>query len=367
MNIVEIPVIRVRQNIGDLYIGVMNANDLYDIAEVDRIRSEKLEIPKYAGYQRALVRERVESIRNYLDTPESTFPNAIILSIDSEYIENWDDIRDGYQTSLIKLKKDKGAVRIIDGQHRAAALNAAGSEFQVIVSIFVDLELSKAAQIFAKINSTQRAVNPSIAFQLFGYAEGRSPQKTAHDIAEKLNTTPGSPFHKRLQMIGTKDRWSEGFLSQATFSKELMKLYSSNPEKDEHRLILHQKLDRSSALPLRDYFIEGNDQKILEVVWRFFFHVADTWKEQWTDPKSILQKTTGYAAFMQILKRWLLSERKHQVLDDCGVQEAFTAIREGYDHEDKKFVRQNYPAGNQGVVKLRDQLLTDLGLLNQVE
>ena len=81
----------------------------------------------------------------------------------------------------------------------------------------------KAAEVFTKINSTQKPVNPSIAFQLFGYSKHRSPQRTAHEIAQTLHVTPGSPFHEQLRMLGTTDGYREGTTSEAKAALEWLK------------------------------------------------------------------------------------------------------------------------------------------------
>ncbi|MFA6355567.1 MAG: DGQHR domain-containing protein [Candidatus Omnitrophota bacterium] len=363
MNFIEIPVIKVSQSSWNMYVGVMRAKDLYSIAEVDRIRLEGLKIPKYAGYQRALAEDRVDSIRDYLSTPNSTFPNAIIVSIDSEYIENWDDIEQT-KCSILKLVNEKGAARIIDGQHRSAALDAAEENFNVIVTVFIDLDIFKCAQIFSKINSTQKTVNPSIAFQLFGYSNFRSPQKTAHDIAEILNTTEGSPFYKKLLMLGTKDEWSQGRLSQSTFCKHLMDLYTKNWEEDENRLLRSEKLEIYPNYPLRELFVYEKDKEIMKIIWKYFYNIAKTWETQWNDKtgRSILIKTTGYAAFIAVLKKWLLSSRKEEILEDKGVDIALGKIKTAYETEKKEFLQKNYPAGLVGVQLLRESLLADLEL-----
>lgn len=364
METIKIPVIRVRQSEWDMYVGVIAAHDLYFMAEVDRIRLKELRIPKYAGYQRALIEDRVESIRDYLSTPDSTFPNTIIVSIDSEFIEEWNPINDEFELTSIFVKREQGAIRIIDGQHRCAALDAADDSFRVIVTMFVDLEIAKCARIFAKINSTQKSVNPSIAYQLFGYAEDRSPQKTGHDIAELLNTTDGSPFFKKLRMLGTRDDWNAGTLSQATFCKYLMQLYTKKPEQDENALLRGETLRVYEGYPLREFFIKNNDKGILEVIWRFFYNVANNWPEQWDDEsgKSILVKTTGYTAFVQVLKEWLLGADRSEVIKDKGVVERLKKIKERYDDQEHRFTRQNYPAGSQGFSELRNKLLLDLEL-----
>lgn len=364
MSEISFAVLSASQNIGDMYLTVMPASLLFEIAKVDRIRMEELEVPKYAGYQRALAKDRVRSIQDYLSTPRATFPNSIICSIDSEFIEQWEDLDEGLDLSLVTIQRDPGVVQIIDGQHRAAALGEAQEDFDVLVTFFVDLNVEQSAEIFAKINSTQKKVNPSIAFQLFGYSQDRSPQKTAHEIAEVMNNTEGSPFYRQLRMLGTKDEWAIGNLSQSTFAKKLMRLYTRNYEEDQNRILRGEELDRYPGYPLRRYFIEGSDDIILQVVWKYYYNVATTWPEQWDDEggESVLVKTTGYTAFMQLLRYWMLGDRANEPLNDSGVMKAFSDIAAKYREPDHRFVRKNYPSGNQGVVMLRDSLMEDLGI-----
>lgn len=199
---------------------------------------------------------------------------------------------------------------------------------------------------------------------MFGYAEGRSPQRTAHEIAQTLNTTEGSPFYRRLRMLGTKDDWSIGTLSPSTFCKQLMRLYTKNPQQDENNLLLRKALESYYGHPLRSLFIEGKDDQILKITWRFFYHIAKTWPDQWSvqNVDSILVRTTGYAAFVEVLRAWLLSPRAREVLQDMGVREALDDIKDRYSASESRFVRANYPAGNQGVQRLRNGLVRDLGL-----
>lgn len=372
---IEIPVIEVHQNKGDFLVGVMKARDLYSLAQADRMRLEALEVPKYAGIQRPLDHARVEQIRDYLETPTSNFPNAIVVTLDSHYILEWPDGDDpASRTSRIIVEKADNVMTIIDGQHRAAALDAADDDFEVIVSIFLDLAEIDCAEIFAKINSTQKKVNASIAFQLFGYSRHRSPQRTAHDVAYQMNKTPGSPFHRRILMMGKKDAFcTDGYLSQSAFCKGIMSLYARSPEKDQNALAKGKPLEMYGGFPLRRWFIEASDENILETVWIYFYHVASVWQDQWYDKggTSILAKTTGFNALVQVLKKYLIllsrrndsgltREEVRKGLED--LKKSMDEVRDKYEGADFRFVRANWPAGNQGVVKLRDRLLEDLGI-----
>jgi len=360
---IVIPIINVKQKEWDMYIASIKAYDLFRISSVDRLRLEELSIPKYAGFQRPIVVERVNSIRDFLTTPNAIFPNSIIVSLASEYIEKWEEATKGSPLSTLTIKDEPNALTIIDGQHRTAALDSAPEDFFVILTIFIDLDIIKSAEIFAKINSTQKAVNPSISYQLFGYAETRSPQKTAHDIASVLNTREGSPFYQRLKMLGTKDEWTSGDLSQATFSKYLMSLYCNKPQQDENAILRNEDIKMYSGYPLRILFKNKDDNKILKIFWEYFYIIASTWPEQWNkqNQNSIIIKTTGYVSFIQILKKLLLDEiisPPNYNMDKF--KSMLEKIKPLYDSEDKKFIKGNYPAGNQGVTVLRDSLEKDL-------
>jgi len=362
---IKLPVIRIRQNDWDMYFGKINAADLYNSSTSDRIRLEELEIPKYAGFQRPLVESRVNEIKDFLSTPDANFPNSIIVTLDSESIVDWQEVKGHPDVGCIEVKPSDGAFTIIDGQHRTAALIAASPDFEVLVTIFVDLDIKKCAQIFAKINSTQKAVNPSIAFQLFGYSDKRSPQRTAHDIAVIMNVTDGSPFYKKIKMLGSRDEWANGNLSQSTFAKHLMRLYTTNPGRDENRLLRSQLMEDDQKIPLRSYFIKERDKDILKLVWNYFLQIAKTWPEQWDDTsgKSVLVKTTGFASFMEILLLWLRSEHKDELLKNKGIEERFKKCQAFFREDANNFIRENYPAGHQGVVKLREILKEEMRLI----
>jgi hypothetical protein len=181
-----------------------------------------------------------------------------------------------------------------------------------------------------------------------------------HDIAEALNNSSGSPFFHKLRMLGTQDDWTTGGLSQATFCKHLMTLYSKDPQTDESKMLLGKSLTDYTDLPLRAAYLRSQFKHILETVWKFFYEIAQAWPEQWNDPtnKSILPKTTGYHAFIQILKAWLVANKGNLSVEK--LRTALTSVKTKYKSPKFRFIRENYPAGNQGVVTLRDSLKGDL-------
>jgi hypothetical protein len=215
-------------------------------------------------------------------------------------LENWDDVRKTQGISILRIQKQQGAVTIIDGQHRAAALDAAQAGFQVLVTLFIDLDIVHCAEIFAMINSTQKAVNPSIAFQLFGYSPDRSPQRTAHDIATLLNTKDGSPFFRRLRMLGTKDDWSLG-TSVATLQASSWDSTPETPGKMRTGCPRDGLQDYSST-PSGSLYPWRRRHNTHDGVVQL--RVAETWPDQWSErTSSPCLKTTGYAALVEVLRR----------------------------------------------------------------
>ena len=84
--------------------------------------------------------------------------------------------------------------KVIDGQHRIEGLkNYKGPNFEVNVSIFVEIDVAEEAYIFSTVNLAQTKVSKSLAYDLFDLARSRSPQKLCHNIAVAL-TGPKEPF-----------------------------------------------------------------------------------------------------------------------------------------------------------------------------
>ena len=87
---------------------------------------------------------------------------------------------------------------ILDGQHRIEGLKEGLSsghpnseQFQLNVSIFVDLDMDDQSMVFATVNKAQTKVNKSLVYDLFAYAKSRSPQRRSGGMRLKRMTTCG--------------------------------------------------------------------------------------------------------------------------------------------------------------------------------
>ena len=257
----KLPALRLQQPVGVFYATSISAKHLLDLCFTDRLRAVRSSVGyELEGSQRELVRPRLRDIGRYINTREAAFPNSIILAAnyrpDSRKIETREDLRwridaahNGEYVSLV-IPTGKPLAAIIDGQHRLFGFTQAGHQQQkmpVLCSVFLDLPRPFQAYLFATINSTQKPVDRSQTYELFGYnvenepANEWSPEKLAVFLARKLNTDPSSPFHNRILVSAENDivpsraearatgRW---MVSMATVVDGIARLISTSPKED---------------------------------------------------------------------------------------------------------------------------------------
>lgn len=147
MNEITLNVLKVSQPIGSMYIAKIQGIELSELAQADIRKLYNKE--DYIGIQRELDSERVKKIRKYISTTDASFPNSIILNLDSQFLIEETD-------SYIKFERNPKAFSIIDGQHRLAGFEKNNIYFEVIVTIFVDLDNERQAILFKTINSEQK-------------------------------------------------------------------------------------------------------------------------------------------------------------------------------------------------------------------
>src|ERR1700733_11171130 len=184
----SIPVLRVSQPIGSFFIGVIDCKRLCEITDFDvrRLIKER-DFEKYLGIQRPLDKARVKEIREYVTTSDACFPTGVILSVRAECakyddrnrsleLSNHIDADDPDRTILYRQ-----IAKVIDGQHRIEGLKESeGLQFDMNVSIFVDIDVAQEGYIFSTVNLAQTKVNRSLAYELYDLAKSKSPQKFCH-------------------------------------------------------------------------------------------------------------------------------------------------------------------------------------------
>jgi DGQHR domain-containing protein len=345
--------IEVRQPIGTFYVGSMNFNQVTLIAYADVRRIQDRDVERYIGIQRPLEDSRVKELRKYVKTVDSSFPTSVILAVSSEHAAYDSD------NGIMRITKEIEVAKIIDGQHRIAGLlNYEGPPFQLNVTIFVDMDLEDQALLFATINLKQTRVRKSLAYDLFEFAESRSPQKTCHNIAKLFNLREGSPLRGRIKILGRATGRQLENLTQATVVERLIKYISADPMKDRDiikrggDLARATKYDeRDAKLVFRNMFIDDRDEDIALVVWNLLAAAAKKWPVAWNtvEPGYVLNRSTGFAALMRILPDIYLDL---EAVGTVPPVDAFATYFDRVNLNDAEFTKEVFIPGTGGETRL---------------
>lgn len=321
-------VLKVKQPIGEFYIGAIDSRDLLDIATVDVREFSEGRGGTIDGIQRELSKSRLIELRDYVNLEYATFPTSIILAIDGRCVdlEEIEGCTGLYRLCISEWPGNEeedpiyldASAFVIDGQHRLAGLENRQTEkgpFDVNVSIFVGADIADQAEIFSRVNLAQTKVNKSLMYDLLDYAKENSPFKVAHDVTVALNKDEEGPFYNRIKRLGVKTPGVEGeTLAQATVVNGLLRHLPRNQEKERSKSILGIGWKAEDREDWKDrifvnFYRDGDMVPIFLNVSNFFEAVRRKWPDAWNNPApgEILSRTTGYNALIRFLKDAYLS------------------------------------------------------------
>jgi len=384
MNIdnINIKCIEVIQPIGKFYVGKISWQDLLKISysDIRRIQNEEAGIiDSYLGIQRELSPTRLKEISKYVSFTDATFPSSIVLSV-NKYDEDTNQINIiGYdeEKGILSLANNDKVAQIIDGQHRVfgikkyvESINIFKEEFrfELIISLFVDVDPDDQSMIFSTINKAQTKVNKSLVYDLYDLAKTRSPQRTAHNIVMLLHQKDESPLKGMVKRLGVANNTEIETITQATIVECILKYISNKGQELEDRDILKKgsklKLVDDKTLKkliFRNWFIKEKDAQIAKVIWNYLDAIKTKWPKSWGN--SILTKSTGIIAFMKFLD---------PLVNEIGIEKIVTKeeflsilneidLIDGIDNEGD-FNINKYIPGAKGQSDLYKDLLTKSGL-----
>lgn len=350
---IKVPFLEIEQPIGTFYITKFNAAILSKIVEITPRSSDDKAI------QRDESKSRIAEIAQYCSDPDATFPTPIIISV-------FDNIVIRVENNHFIIENDIKIGEVIDGQHRLKGIIQSNltNNFELPVVLMFNLIEEEKAYVFSIINSKQTRVSMSLIYDLFSLAKERSPQKTAHGIARSLNKAHDSAFYNRLKMLGKKNESQEmATLSQGTFVKYLLTLISKNPDEDFRRLKKGEHLLANSNMPLREYFIEKQDEIILKILKNMFSALRHVFDNEWNNPNNnILWKTTGYGAIIRAFKSMYQLGDENNYLTEEHFKKCFYAFRDLLDERRLKLTSDFFPSNAQQQTRLGQLLIESLPL-----
>jgi DGQHR domain-containing protein len=218
----------------------------------DRDRSNEIRRYVVEGFPRSALSEaqRRAPVNDGLRKP-GWLPTAVVVNL-----LNVGDVRNGKQIALeqvIQVTDDPSQtfatltlpggevddslppIEVIDGQHRLFAFEDNDpnvADFQLPVVAFHGLDISWQAYLFWTINIKPTKINASLAFDLYPLLREQDwldsgdrilvyRESRAQELTEILWSTPSSPWHKRINMLGGP-RKENGPVTQAAFVRSLI-------------------------------------------------------------------------------------------------------------------------------------------------
>jgi len=306
--------------------------------------------------QRVLSASRVAEIAEYARSVDAAFPTPLLLALPEGAYE----LKNEVELEIL----GEGVADIVDGQHRLQGIAQSGmaDSFVIPVVFIADATEEQKALLFATINGKQTKVPASYIYDLFGVTEGRSPQKSAHEIARAINSLSESPWYKRLKMLGTKTPGSVESLSQGTFVKELLRHISTDPAEDMN--LMRQglpPLERPGCV-FNTYFREEQDATILKILLNLFTGMRRVWPDQWDNPRdSVLTKTVCFSGTMMSLPELVSSGKARKDLSTDHFEQAFSRTKALLDGRALTLTSEHFPSSSASAGRFRDLIIESQG------
>lgn len=286
-------------------------------------------------YQRILDKARVKDIARYLVEEDAILPNSVILAAREDVT-----IRFTKETSILDIQWNDESVgqpfNIIDGQHRVEGLKLLAQErdheyqnYEVAVTVLVELPFYVQAELFSIINGRQKSVSRSRIYDLLGYmpiANSATRQQLylgemavhrfCHYTVKVLNTSTKSPWNNRVKMRGT----GEGIVTQAALIDHLAKYIV--PKKD--------RIDMRYVPVLYPYFQKSDMVGLARILVLYFVGVnlawPDAWKTNETLSSCLFGKTNGVAVMFAVLHDLIVEASDPDLLNINHIREMWAKV-----------------------------------------
>ena len=183
-----------------------------------------------------------------------------------------------------------------------------------------------------------------------------------------MNKKEGGPLYKRIEILGSASSKNTESITQATFTRSLIKYISKDPQADMDFYRRNNDLDQKLPYPspseestyiLRKIFIDDkNDYIIAQILYNYFYSVSQKWPNSWNNTNQILNKSIGVLALMQFFGHAYTSFSKPNGIIS---KEEFQTIFNPINIADMDFGKEKYAPDSSGQEKLYRELLSESG------
>lgn len=274
---IRIPALEIRQGANQrIYCFGIDGKKLDEFTTVSRIkRSEEASLQ---GYQRPEVSKHIAGIREYLESGDPLFPNAIVIAFDGRVRFEPTNESESDQLSVPGIlvvpvvstgTQEEKPGWIVDGQQRVAAVRASRlGAFPLCATAFITDRLEEQTSQFMLINNT-KPLPKGLLYELLPGAEGLLPpalmrRQYAACLMEHLSFRDArGPLFGRIKMPTNPD----GIIKDNSILKTL-----------------ENSLSDGAFYELRPGGPTPDEDSILATVNAFWSAVSKVFPEAWTLP-----------------------------------------------------------------------------------
>ena len=382
----KIKLTQINQNEFKFYSGKIKFKDLIKIRKLSERKEEsfdfiKEEERKDQSFQRVLNKGKLKKIEKYMKilfeeegSYLNNFPTNILLGLNGnpkdmkfeKYLKFEKNKKD--EEYFLSIFEEKELFLIIDGQHRLEGLNQyykklinneikkKVEDFEFSINIIFAEEIHTLAKIFVDVNFTQKPVNRSLYYDIFGsIPELDSEIEFIHKLAIYLNSSKDSVIRGFINQLGT----GKGYFSQAFIVGKLLK-YNKTIWEKYYESFCDLKDDKKEykkiAIFMKKYF-----QGIKEVYSKYF-------PTENLEYKYILFKTNGIGAFCRLIKDIFPKVEKYLDNEEELLNNIKDYLGNVSDEKQKEFFENSEGSSESAQLKLYLKLKKEMNFeLNQKE
>lgn len=278
---------------------------------------EKVKLTQREGsdgqeFQRKTDKNRINKISKFLENLDEDicpFPTPIVLSLSveteikisqqniEEYLssedakavlfdENNDNEFSGESQSFdLYLPERKDYIFVVDGQHRFEGvrkyIDENDGDFDFLATFLLDYDIYEQSAVFANINFTQKPVNRSLFYDIYGTFPGKNEITFTHFLMKRLNEK--SDLAGIVKMLGT----GKGILSLAFLVKTFLSILDKKGILYDIYLDF-EKDDSNSTKHL-------NISNVLNLYLEYFYHRFERFSPEKVEKKGFEKKV--YSSF----------------------------------------------------------------------
>ncbi len=291
---IDVKVLKLAQKEIEMFTGKMKVKDVLELCELDKFKEEELE-----GYQREQYEERTSELVQYLTKCPLAVMPALLVSLRTTSFESQDG-----ELGILRIPKKRGAIWIIDGQHRVGGFGKIRERFmfskEFDPALFSDLmnyefpvvfvNSGAAAErvretpghtenifssediertIFFIVNKTQKGISPSLkdallykiktsGIQGLPVIEKESWRVTGAKIGIAMNCENDSPLKEKINISGRRETGKPIQLNSFVSSLQTLffdKDFSKLSDREKHEFL------RSYWISLKALFPQAFDKK----------------------------------------------------------------------------------------------------------